>query len=452
VAVSGRRPPGGVGVASGRRFIREVADAKGTVCVAGRVLVAGEGEFRLADETGDVLVRGVAVAGDIVEVRGTLRAAAHGTGTGASPEAGTKAHEGARGRLIEAARVTVLTPYRGRAPFPAPGGEAWRLTPARRAGLVARGRALGAIREFLGARGFLEVETPLRVPGPGLEVHLVAEPCGDRWLITSPEYQMKRLLVGGCERIYQLCKCFRRGEVGSHHGPEFTMLEWYRALAGYEVIAVDTEELCAAVARAVCGRTVLTHGGVTCDLEPPWERLTVAEAMRRYAGLEAPGDLPAAELRRRALAAGFGPIAEDDSWDDVFFRAFVQAVEPRLGRSGRPTILLEWPAPLCALARTKPDDPTVALRFEAYACGLELCNAFDELCDAAEQRRRLEEDLATRRTRGKELYPIDARFLAALEEGMPPAAGIALGVDRLVMLCTGAADIRDVLAFADDEV
>ncbi|MBI5479659.1 MAG: EF-P lysine aminoacylase GenX [Deltaproteobacteria bacterium] len=326
------------------------------------------------------------------------------------------------------------------------------MTASRRAGLGARARALRAIRDFFAARGFLEVETPLRVRAPGLEVHLVAEPSGKRWLITSPEYQMKRLLVGGCERIYQLCKCFRRDEAGSRHSPEFTMLEWYRAFAGYEAIAVDTEELCAAVARAVRGATTLTYGGVTCDLAPPWERLTVVEAMRRHAGLEAPGDLPAAELRRRALAAGFGPIAEDAPWDDVFFQVFVQAVEPWLGRSGRPTILLEWPAPLCALARYKPGDPTIALRFEAYACGLELCNAFDELCDAAEQRRRLEGDLATRRARGKEIYPLDVRFLTALKEGMPPAAGIALGVDRLIMLCTGAADIRDVLAFADDEV
>jgi lysyl-tRNA synthetase class 2 len=206
------------------------------------------------------------------------------------------------------------------------------------------------------------------------------------------------------------------------------------------------------VARAVRGGTALSFDGLACDLAPPWEHLTVAEAMRRYAGFEAPGDLPAADLRRRALAAGFGPIAEDAPWDDVFFQVFVQAVEPWLGRGGRPTILYEWPAPLCALARTKPGDPRVALRFEAYACGFELGNAFDELCDAAEQRRRLEEDLATRRERGKEIYPIDARFVAALEEGMPPAAGIAVGVDRLVMLCAGVTEIRDVLAFADEEL
>jgi elongation factor P--(R)-beta-lysine ligase len=426
---------------SERRPIGEVAQSRGPVCVAGRVLATGAGEFRLGDETGTLVVRGQAAAGDVVEVRGVIRL--EGQGPGAAETLG---------RVLHAETVKVLTPYRGRGPFPAPGSESWRMTPARRAGLAARARALRAIRDFFAGRSFLEVETPLRVPGPGLEVHLVAEPSGDRWLITSPEYQMKRLLVAGCERIFQLCKCFRRGELGSHHSPEFTMLEWYRAFAGYEAIMADTEQLCAAVSLAVCGRTAVTCAGLTCDLAPPWERLTVAEAMRRYAGVEAPGDLPVAELRARALAAGFGPIAEDAPWDDVFFQVFVQAVEPWLGRGGRPTILYEWPAPLCALARTKPDAPSVALRFEAYACGFELGNAFDELCDAAEQRRRLEEDLATRRERGKESYPIDARFLAALEEGMPPAAGIAVGVDRLIMLCAGVAEIRDVLAFADEEL
>jgi lysyl-tRNA synthetase class 2 len=178
----------------------------------------------------------------------------------------------------------------------------------------------------------------------------------------------------------------------------------------------------------------------------------VAEAMRRHAHLEVSGDLPLAELRRRALAAGFGPFPEDAAWDDVFFHVFVTAVEPHLGRGGRPTILMEWPAPLGALARQKPDDPTVALRFEVFACGLELANAFDELTNPAEQRRRFAGDLEERRLRGKPLYPVDERFLAALDEGMPPSAGIALGVDRLLMLCTGAVDIRCVLAFAGDEV
>jgi elongation factor P--(R)-beta-lysine ligase len=414
---------------SARRPIGEAVGASGAVVVAGRVLAAEEGEFRLGDETGEVRVCGAAQPGDIVEVHGQ-----------------------ARGGGVTADAVTVLTRYGGGAPFPAVGSETWRVTPARRARLRARAQAQSAIRGHFAGQGFLEVETPLRVPSPGLELHLDAEPSGEAWLVTSPEYQMKRLLAAGCERIFQLCHCFRRGERTAQHNPEFTMLEWYRAYAGYEEIAADVEQLGAAVARAVCGTTALGYGGVPVDLAPPWERLTVAEALRRHAGLEAPGDLPAPELRRRALALGFGPIAEDAPWDDVFFQVFVHAVEPKLGRSGRPTILLEWPAPLAALARTKPGDPAVALRFEAYACGLELANAFDELVDAAVQRGRFLEDIRARRERGRPEYPLDERLMAALVEGLPPSAGVALGVDRLVMLVTGASDIREVLAFTVDEL
>ncbi|HEY3357043.1 MAG TPA: amino acid--tRNA ligase-related protein, partial [Polyangia bacterium] len=344
---------------TGRRLIGSLAGAAGPVLLAGRVLAAAPGQFRLGDETGDVAVAGTAHPGDVVAVAGELQ-----------------------GGIVTASAVTVLTPYRGAAPFPSPAGEAWRLGP-RRERLRARARATAAIRAFFDERGFLEVETPLRVPSPGLELHLDAQAApddaGERWLITSPEYQMKRLLAGGCERIYELCKCFRRNELGAHHSSEFTMLEWYRAFETYETIAADTEELCAAVARAVAGTTRLVYGGEVVDLAPPWERVTVAEALRRHAGLEAPGDLPAAELRTRALAAGFGPIAEGAPWDDVFFQVFVHAVEPHLGRGGRPTLLREWPAPLGALARLAPRDPRIALRFEAYACGLELANAFDEL-------------------------------------------------------------------------
>jgi lysyl-tRNA synthetase class 2 len=411
-----------------RRPIGALAGTTGPVLLAGRVLAAAGGEFRLADDTGEITVAGEARPGDLVAVEGELA-----------------------GGRVRARRVTVLTPYRGRAPFPSPRSESWRLRP-RAERLRARAQATAAIRAFFASRGFLEVETPLRVPSPGLEVHLDAQAAPDHWLITSPEYQMKRLLAAGFERIFELCKCFRRDELGSHHSSEFTMLEWYRAFTGYETIAEDTEELCAAVARAVAGTTKLTFNGETVDLTPPWERLTVAAALARWAGIEAPGDLPAAELRARALAAGFGPIAAGAPWDDVFFQVFVHAVEPHLGRGGRPTLLLEWPAPLGALARLKPGDPTIALRFEAYACGLELANAFDELTDPVEQRARFAEELAARRAAGKPLYPVDERFVAALEEGLPPCAGIALGVDRLVMLCTGATEIREVLAFADDEL
>jgi lysyl-tRNA synthetase class 2 len=257
-------------------------------------------------------------------------------------------------------------------------------------------------------------------------------------------------LAGGLERIYSLGKVFRRGERGPHHNPEFTLLEWYRAGAGWPAVADDVEALVAACARALVGTTRIG----ALELEPPWERLSVRAALERYAGVALEGDEPADELARKARAAGHRAPAQAD-FSDVFFTLFLDAVEPHLGRA-RPVILYDWPRPLCALARERPDDPRVVERFEAYAAGsggrtVELCNAFGELTDPVEQRRRFEADLLARRARGLPLYPIDERFLAALAD-LPPSAGVALGVDRLAMLLTGAADIREVLPFADDEL
>jgi elongation factor P--(R)-beta-lysine ligase len=297
--------------------------------------------------------------------------------------------------------------------------------------LERRAEMLRAIRQFFDSRGFVEIEAPIRVPSPGLELHLDAYAVEDRYLITSPEYQMKRLLAGGMERIYSLGKVFRRGEVGAHHNPEFTMLEWYRAHAGWETIADDVEALV----------------GEVCGVALTWERLTVAEACRRHAGVEVAGDETADALRAKVRAAGFR-APDDGGWDDVFFTLFLDAVEPKLGPA---TILYDWPRPLAALARGKPGDPRVVERFEAYVSGMELCNAFGELVDPVEQRWRCEKDLKERKQRGLPAYPLDEKFLAALGE-MPPSSGVALGVDRLAMLLLGAKHIRDVLPFADDEL
>jgi lysyl-tRNA synthetase class 2 len=307
-----------------------------------------------------------------------------------------------------------------------------------------------AIRAFFEERGFVEIEAPILVPSPGLELHLDAFQVDDRggpprYLITSPEYQMKRLLAGGLPRIYSLGKVFRRGELGPHHNPEFTMLEWYRADEGWRAIADDVEALCAACALAVNGSTRI----LGIELAPPWERLSVAAAFQRYAGVAVAGDEEAADLKEKLAAAGH-KTGHAAAWDDIFFTVFLDAVEPHLGRA-RPTLLYDWPRPLCALAREKPGDPRVVERFEAYAGGLELCNGFGELTDAAEQRRRLDHDLTERRARGLAEYPIDERFLAALG-AMPPSGGVALGVDRLAMLLLSAAQIRDVIPFTLDEV
>ncbi len=352
------------------------------------------------------------------------------------------------GDLVEG--DAVVQPFRG-GDYPGPTTEVARLPRDRLARLAARGEAMAALRRFFADRDFLEVETPLLVPSPGLELHLDAVTAGGGYLITSPEYQMKRLLAAGFERIYQVCKCFRAGERGPHHAAEFTMVEWYRGFAELDAIVRDTEELVAAVVTAVAGAPVARVAGRAIDVAPPWPRLTVREAMRRWAGVEVAGDEPAPALVAAVRAAGIA-VADGTAWDDAFFAAFLARVEPQLAALDRPVVLEDWPAPLAALARRKPGDPHTALRFEAYVGGIELANAFGELTDPVEQRARFEHDQATRRARGKPVYPIDERLLAALAEGLPPSAGITLGVDRLIMLATGAETIDGVLTFAAGEL
>jgi elongation factor P--(R)-beta-lysine ligase len=331
-------------------------------------------------------------------------------------------------------------------------GEGARLA-GRRAALEARSRIVRAARAFFEAEGFLEVETPARVRAPGQEIHLDAIPAGTsaagqaRWLVTSPEYHMKRLLGAGFERIVQIGKAWRAGEVGPHHQPEFLIAEWYRADAPLPAIADDCEALTRVAARAA------GVGPADLDLASPFERTTVREVVRLHAGIDLAGDESVEALATKARAAGVdvaGRASSNASWDDVFFQLWLDLVEPRLGR-GRPTFVFDWPAPLGALARRKADDPRLVERFELYANGLELANAFGELTDADEQRARFLAESAERARLGKTVYDLDEALLAALPR-MRPTAGVALGLDRLVMLVLGAGDIRDVVAFADDEV
>jgi lysyl-tRNA synthetase class 2 len=250
-----------------------------------------------------------------------------------------------------------------------------------------------------------------------------------RWLMTSPEYQMKRLLADGWRRIYQMAPCFRRGEVGRRHNPEFTMLEWYRAPGAVADVMRDTEQLAAAVTGGV-----VRLSGRRIDLEPPLERLTVCDAFARFAGWSRGETLEAA--------------AHDE---DRYFRAFVDDVEPALERFDRGVFLVDYPASQASLARTKPDDPALSERFELYVGGVELCNGFGELVDPVEQRERLARDQETRRARGLPVYPIDERFVDALAS-LPPSAGNALGLDRLVALTCGTTEIAGVMAFTTGEL
>ena len=298
-----------------------------------------------------------------------------------------------------------------------------------------RARVCAEVRRFFDARGFLEVQTPVMVPSPGLDVHLDAFEIagGDRgaprWLSTSPEYQMKRLLAEGLTRIYQIAPCFRRGERGTRHNPEFTMVEWYRAGAGVDDVMSDTEQL---VAGATGGAVHLD--GRRIELKPPFTRIGVCEAFERFAGWS----------RDETLAA-----AEGD--EDRYFRALVDRVEPALATADGGVFLVDFPATQASLARAHPGDARLAERFELYVAGVELCNGFGELVDPVEQRRRLERDQETRRARGLPVYPIDERFVASLGR-VPPSGGIALGLERLVALACGTTEIADVLAFTADEV
>lgn len=315
-----------------------------------------------------------------------------------------------------------------------------------------RAELTAATRRFFTGRGYTEVETPCLVPAPGAEVHIRAfatrfEPhlgAGQGralWLRTSPELAIKRLLAGGCGPVFELARVWRNGEVSPRHAPEFTMLEWYRPGLSFAGLMEETE----AFLRAVCP-PVVEHEGIRTDLTLPFERLTMQEAFARHCNgldlLGTGGD--AARLRAAAAAAGFPP-REGEGWEDLFFRLLLECVEPAIGH-GRATFLTHWPAPQAALARRDPADPRAALRFELFVAGIELANAFDELTDPAEQRARFQEaNEERRRLTGEHGWEVDEDFLAALEHGMPPTSGIALGFDRLAMLAAGARSIEDVL-------
>jgi lysyl-tRNA synthetase class 2 len=229
------------------------------------------------------------------------------------------------------------------------------------------------------------------------------------------------------------------------------MVEWYRGFAELDAIIGDTEALVAEVVGAVAGGPRARIAGRSIDVSPPWPRMTVRDAMQTWAGISVSGDEPAPALVAAVRAAGIA-VADGTAWDDAFFAAFLARVDPALAALDRPIILEDWPAPLAALARRRSDDPRTAHRFEAYVGGLELANAFGELTDPIEQRARFEHDQTRRGDLGRPVYPIDERLIAALAEGLPPSAGIALGFDRLVMLATGATVIDDVLTFTADEL
>jgi len=290
--------------------------------------------------------------------------------------------------------------------------------------LLQRAAILQKVRAFFLEQGYLEVETPHRIPANAPEPHIDAVRSGDWVLHTSPEIAMKRLLAAGHEKIFQICRVWREGELGRHHLPEFTLLEWYRSGIDYHDLMAE----CIALLQSIVPEGKLTRPGRQISLAAPWEKLTLAEAFSSYASMNLD----------HALEAG------------CFEEVLTAEVEPHLGKA-RPTFLTEFPVAMAALARVKPGDPRVAERFELYIDGLELANAFSELTDPLEQRKRFAADEERRRAAGKTPYPLPESFLSELA-AMPEAAGIALGLDRLVMLITGTEKIDDVVAFTPDDL
>ena len=303
----------------------------------------------------------------------------------------------------------------------------WRLA-RREETLRQRARIIQATRLFFVDRGYLEVETPHRIPAPAPESHIDAVGSGPWFLHPSPELCMKRLLAAGYERIFQMCRCWREGERGSQHVPEFTLLEWYRTGDDYQALMEECEALIQTLASHLGLGQKLVFRGQEIDLAEPWERISVRDAFRHYTTIS------------------MGEALERDRFDEMM----VLEIEPRLGIK-RPAFIYEYPLERATLARLKDNDPTVAERFELYIGGLELANAFSELVDPDEQRRRFALEQETRLSLGKPIYPMPETFLNELEE-MPPSAGIALGVDRLVMVLLNAATIDDVVAFTPEEL
>jgi elongation factor P--(R)-beta-lysine ligase len=325
----------------------------------------------------------------------------------------------------------------------------------RRPFLLARARIGARLRLFFVEQGFIEVETASLQVSPGNETHLHAfateleTPAGESsrlFLHTSPEFACKKLLAAGETRIFQFARVFRNRERGALHHPEFTLLEWYRANEHYQTLMEDCAVLLRGAAEAAAAERFSFRGRVSDPFAEP-ERVTVAQAFDRFAGIDLLATLSADETDREGLAAQVRKagirMAADDTWADLFSRVLVEKVEPQLG-VGRPTILYEYPSAQAALARRRPSDTRVAERFELYVCGVELANAFGELTDAAEQRRRFEAEMAEKLRIYHRAYPIDEDFLSALAL-MPPASGSALGFDRLVVLATGATQIEQVL-------
>ncbi len=327
-----------------------------------------------------------------------------------------------------------------------------------------RETVIDTIRHFFKSEGFHEVFTPTLVPVPSAEANLevfetqLRTARGEKrkgFLIMSPEYALKKLVAAGSGSVFEITRSFRNEEeITAMHNPEFTMLEWYRVGADYRKVMEDFENLfCEIVQKVRPGADLSSwvYQGQTYDLRKPWLRMSVAEVFERMAEVDTETmlspDLLRDELKKRGYVNN-----PDTTWEQMFYQVVFNEIEPKLREMYRPVFVYDYPLAQAALARKKQSDPRFAERFEVFLAGIELGNCFSELTDAAEQRARLTEENAQRRAAGKTDYPVDEDFLAALEAGMPEVSGIAVGVDRLVMLAANAKSVSETLFFPAEEI
>ncbi len=322
----------------------------------------------------------------------------------------------------------------------------------RRKNLEQRSQIIKALRRFFDDQDFIEIETPILQICPSMDAHihgfetdLLDIDCSHKksmYLHTSPEFDMKKLLVAGMPKIYQICHVFRNAERSRLHSPEFTLLEWYRAGNDYTVLMDDCIDILQKIAEILNIKNY-TYQGIKSDPYKEWQKISVTQAFKKYADIDLIDVLDDINSFSN-FAQNIGVrVIKSDSWEDIFHAIMAEKIEPYLG-AGAPTILYDYPVSMAALSRKKSSNPRFAERFELYVCGVELANAFSELTDAKEQRERYIQEMELKKKLYGKIYPADEEFFAALDYGMPESAGIALGIDRLVMLACGAENIDDV--------
>lgn len=318
-----------------------------------------------------------------------------------------------------------------------------------------REKILREIRSFYNTLGFHEIETPILLSHPAAESYIdVFETSllnrnrqGHKaYLSTSPETSLKKLLAAGLGDCFSITKSFRNTETQSqNHNPEFTILEWYRVNCDYLKIMEDCQDLILTVMKHLDMGTVLRYQGKSVNMEKPWDRLTVAQAFEKYSGIGKQDLFHNVTLRNIAKLKGY-TVLKNTTWENIFNQIFLNEIEPNLGH-GRPVFLYEFPSRMAALSKTKTDDPTVSERFEFYIAGLEMGDCYSELTDWMEQEKRFRQELAELKRLGKTEYEYDHDFIDALKSGLPSCSGIAVGVDRLVMLMADVSDIADTMFF-----